>query len=272
MKKLFLIPLFFLGCNNYQITRLDTTKNVQLLNKYGVNEDSLIKVKDGYIFLTPAANGIYIYKISENYNLIYKKELHILIDIIKSSIKNNTLYILGYDQKKQKPILIKYDLISQKFSKEFYGEKYDVAKDFTFKNNQIFITATHYSQDNPKIVIYSKKNKLTLNLPYKEDAQYILPFKKGLLIIGTVYKDSYDLLIAYKTINNKTVWAKTIDLGMDEKAKKVKIKNDKIIITVISSDEMGASKEVTFTLNPKGNIIKVKKDSEIKPLPLKMRT
>jgi len=272
MKKIFLIPLFFLGCNNYQVHQI-SQKSVQLLNKYGVNEDSLMKTKNGFIFVTPAANGIYIYKIDKNYNLIYKKELHILADIVKTSIKNDTLFILGYDQKNQKPLLIKYNLTSNKVSKQLYGQKYDTAKDFTFINKKAYIATTHYQNSNPQIVIYSKNSKITLFSPYKEDVEYILPFKKGVLIIGTIYKNtSYDLLIAYKDLNNKTVWAKTIDLGMDERAKKVEIKNNKIIITVLSTDEMGATKEVTFTLNEKGEVINSKKTLEIKPLPIKMRT
>jgi hypothetical protein len=277
MKKiLFLAGAVFLftGCvNSQQNIKPISMKSVSLLDKYGVNEKALIPVNDGYIFVIPAAGGADIYKLNKNYNLVWKKSTPILIDPIKYEIKNNTLYILGYDQNKNKVALLEYDLKGNVKKINYYGKKFDLARDFLILNKNTYVAVTQYTpNNNSDIVIYSNNNKITFSTPYMDDVKFIKPFKKGILIIGTIQGKSEDVIIAYKTLDNKTVWAKEIDMGMDEKPLKVEIKNNEITLKVLSTDNMGAEKEATFIIDEKGNIKSVKKGIEFEQLPMKYRT
>ena len=269
MKKiLFLAGALFLitGCvNSQQNIKPISMKSVSLLDKYGVSEKALMPVNDGYIFVIPAASGADIYKLDKNYNLIWKKSTPILIDPVKSEIKNNTLYILGYDQNKNKVALLEYDLKGNVKKINYYGKKFDLARDFLILNKKTYVAVTQYTPDNNSdIVIYSSDNKkITLSTPYMDDVKFIKPFKKGILIIGSIQNKSENVIIAYKTLENQTVWSKEIDMGMDEKPLKITIKNDKIMLDVLSTDNMGAEKEVTFIIDEKGNIKSIKKDQKV---------
>ena len=277
MKKILFLAgavLLFTGCvNTQQNIKPISTKSVSLLDKYGVSEKALIPVNDGYIFVIPAAGGADIYKLSKNYNQIWKKNTPILIDLIKYEIKNNSLYILGYDQQKNKVVLIKYDLNGNVKKINYYGKKFDLARDFLILNKNIYVAVTQYTpNNNSDIVIYSNSNKITFSTPYMDDVKFIKPFKKGILIIGTLQCNSANVIIAYKTFDNKTVWSKEIDMGMDEKPLKVTIKDNEITLDVLSTDHMGAEKEATFIIDEKGNVKSVKKGIEFEQLPIKYRT
>jgi len=278
MKKLLFLTgalFLFTGCvNNQQNIKPISMKSVSLLDKYGVSEKALMPVNDGYIFVIPAASGADIYKLDKNYNLIWKKSTPILIDPVKYEIKNNTLYILGYDQNKNKVALLEYDLKGNVKKINYYGKKFDLARDFLILNKNTYVAVTQYTpNNNSDIVIYSSDNKkITLSTPYMDDVTFIKPFKNGILIIGTLQSKSEDVIIAYKTLDNKTVWSKEIDMGMDEKPLKVEIKNNEITLKVLSTDNMGAEKEVTFIIDEKGNVKSVKKGVEFQQLPMKYRT
>jgi len=277
MKKLLLIPLsiaLFTGCaSNSKPQKTMSFKSINLLDKYGVNENALMKTPNGYIFVIPDANGAAIYKLDKNYNLVWKKITPVLLDPVKSKVLDNTLYILGYDQKKNKIALLKYDINGKLIKLSYYGKKYDLARDFVIINNNVFIAVTQYTpNNNSNIIIYGNNKKITLATPYMDDVKYIKLYKNGILITGTTQSNSENVIIAYKTFDNKTVWAKTIDLGMDEKPLKVDIKNNEIIIDILSTDNMGAEKEVTFIIDEKGNFKSVKKGIEFKQLPMKYRT
>ena len=275
MKKLILATIFlFLGCVNYQPTiQPISTKSVSLLEKYGVSEDALISIKDGYVFVIPSASGADIYKLDKNYNLVWKKSTPILIDPIKYEIKNSTIYILGYDQQKNRVALVKYDLKGNIKRIDYYGKKFDLARDFLVFNKNIYIAVTQYTpHNNSDIVIYSKNKKITLSTPYMDDVKFIKVYKNNLLIVGSTQKANENIIIALKTFTNKTIWSKEIDLGMDEKPLKVDIDKNKILLKVLSTDNMGAEKEVTFIIDEKGNIKSVKKGIEFKQLPMKYRT
>jgi len=278
MKKLIYVSLIgltlFTGCaTNSKPEKKLSFKSIDLLDKYGINESALMKTDDGYIFIIPDANGAAVNKLDKNYNLVWKKITPVLLDPIKSQIIGNKLYILGYDQKKNRVSLLIYDLTGKLIKTNYYGEKYDLARDFAIKENNIYVAVTKYTpNNNSDIVVYSKKGKLTVSTPFMDDAYKILPYKKGLLIIGTTQATNEDVIIAYKTFDNKTVWAKTIDMGMDEKPVKANIKNKDIVIEILSTDNMGAEKDVTFIIDEKGNIKNVKKGIEFKQLPMKYRT
>ena len=278
MKKLLFIPLIgfalFTGCtsSNEPVKTL-SYKSIDLLDKYGVSESALMKTDDGCIFVIPDPNGAAIYKLDKKYNLVWKKITPVLLDPIKSEIKNNKLYILGYDQKKNRVVLLTYDLSGKLLSKKYFGKEYNLARDFAIINNTTYVAVTQYTPDNNSdIVIYGGKTEITVSTPYMDDVKYIKPYQKGLLVIGTTQSDSENVIIAYKSLDNKTVWAKTIDLGMDEKPLEVSIDNNEIKLKVLSTDNMGAEKEVTFVIDQNGNVKSVKKGVEFKQLPMKYRT
>ena len=277
MKKLYLplIGLLLLsGCANNQPVKTISMKSVNLLDKYGVSESALIPIKNGYLFVIPAANGSDIYILDKNYNLISKKTTPILLDPVKYDVINKKLYILGYDQKKNKVALLIYDIKGNLKKIKYFGKKFDLARDFTIIDGKVYIAVTVYTKNNGSdIIIYNENGKnITLSTPDMDDVKFIKPYKKGLLIVGVTQGKSEDVLIAYKTLTNKTIWAKKIDLGMDEKSLKVEITNGEIKLDLVSTDNMGAEKEVTFTIDENGNIKSVKKGIEFNQLPLKYRT
>ncbi len=279
MKKLLLSALagayIFTGCatnKNAEIKPV-SSKSIALLNKYGINENSLKKTKDGYVFVISGTKGADIYKIDKNYNLLWKKSTPVLIDLIKYEIQNTKLYILGYDQNKNKAILLEYSPDGSLDKTEYFGKKYDLPKDFIILNGKTFTAVTHYSKNNNSdIIIYNGKKNITVSTPYMEDVNFILPYKKGILIVGTVQNSDENIILAYKTFDNKTIWAKTLDMGMDERPLKAEIKNSNLILKILSTDNMGAKKEMTFTIDEKGNVKNIKKGIELKPLPTKYRT
>jgi len=281
MKKLIFIPIvgmmLFSGCasDKQQEIKPLSSNSLTLLDKYGVNESALMKTKNGYVFVIPAANGAAIYKLDKNYNLVWKKITPVLLEPIKTEVKNDNLYILGYDQKKNRVAFLKYDLNGKLKKITYYAKPYSLARDFVITNKNVYIAITQYTPKNKSdIVIYNSKNNktVTLSTPYMDDVTFIKPYQKGILIIGTIQKNSADVLIAYKTFDNKTVWAKTIDLGMDEKPLKATIKNNQIILKILSTDNMGAETEATFIIDKNGNVKSVKKGIEFKQLPMKYRT
>jgi len=279
MKKILFIPLIgfalFTGCaqtaqNN---TKTLSFKSIDLLDKYGVSESALLKAGDGYIFVVPDPQGAAIYKLAKDYSLQWKKVTPILLDPVKYEVQNGKIYILGYDQKKNRVALLEYDLNGKLLKTEYYGSEYNLARDFAITKDKTFVAVTKYTpQNNSDIVVYGGKTPITVSTPYMDDVKFVKRYQNGLLIIGTTQSDSENVIIAYKTLDNKTVWAKTIDLGMDEKPMEVKIKNNEIELKVLSTDNMGAEKEVTFTIDSNGNVKSVKKGIEFKQLPMKYRT
>jgi hypothetical protein len=279
MKKLILSSLIlsgiFTGCTNTnQNVKPISMKSVNLLDKYGISENALLKINNGYIFVIPNPNGSAIYILDKNYNLTAKKTVPVLLDLVKYEIKNNNLYILGYDQKKNRVALLIYDTKGNLKKIDYFGKKYDLARDFTIINGKIYVAVTNFSPNSKSdIVIYTQDNrKITFSTPDMDDVTFIRPYGKGLLIIGVSQGKSEDVIAVYKTLDNKTVWAKKIDLGMDEKPLKVSIKNNLIDLKIISTDNMGAEKYVTFTIDENGNVKSVKKGIEFKQLPMKYRT
>ncbi len=279
MKKLFytsLIGSYLLtGCAyTEQQTEIQNHKKINLSVKYGINESALMQAGENFIFVIPDFNTTSIYKLDNNYNLIWKKSIPIALEIVKSQVKNNKLYILGYDKNKDKVAFLTYDINGKLEKITYYAKKYSLAKDFIVTNKNIYIAVTQYNDDNNSdIIIYDSNGKtITFFSPNMDDVNFIKPYKKGLLIVGTTLKENEDVLIVYKTFENKTIWAKTLDLGMDEKPLKVYLKNNKIILEVTSTDSMGAQTDVTFTIDENGKINSIKKGVEFKQLPLRYRT
>jgi len=279
MKKLYITAavavLYLTGCaTSTQNTKPLSFKSIDLLEKYGISESALVKTGDGnYMFVIPAPNGADIYKLDKNYKTLWKKTTPVLIDPVKYEIISDKLYILGYDQKKNRPVLLTYDLDGNVKKISYYGSEYDLARDFAIINGEIFIAITHYTpNNNSDIAVYSKNKHFEISTPGMDDVKFLEPFNGKILIVGTTQGKSEDVLIALKTMDGKTLWAKTIDLGMDEKPLKIKINNNQIELDVVSTDNMGAEKNVTFIIDKDGNVKSVKKGIEFEQLPIKYRT
>jgi len=248
-------------------------KSIDLLDKYGINEDSLIKYKNAYYFVVEAPQGAKIVKLDKNYKEVWHKTTPIVVEPIKTVIANDTIYLLGYDQKKNLPVLLEFSLDSKLKKISYYGKKFDIPRDLIIINHTPYVGITHYSKNNDSdIVIYGGKRTITLSTPNMDNVTFIKPYKNGILIIGSTQNRNDDVLIAYKTLENKTIWSKKLDMGMDEAPLSVEIKNNLIYLKVTSTDHMGAETEATFIIDDKGNIKSVKKGIEFKQLPVKYRT
>ena len=264
--------VFFLGCANNQISTPPAPK-ISLL-KYGITEQSLTKYNDNYITVINTEYGIKIMKFDKNYKLISKKILNSPIDITNYKLKNNNIYILGYNNIKEKSELLVYSLKENKIIKEIVlGKKYSQPADFFIQNNDIFTAINVYNKDTASDIYIYKNSLLYTKIasPKKENAKFLIPFNGGMLVIGSISYTNDDILIVF--IKNKNImWARRIDLGMDDSPTNITIKNDKIILNAISSDYMGAKTYYIFTIDKNGNILKSKKNLEFKELPIKYRT
>ena len=272
MKKIIFIitAILFLGCANKVTTKTINNKSVELLTNYGIDESLLTKKDNFYYYISQTTDGFKILKFDKNYNLVWQKPFKHPINIVKTKIKDN-IYVLGYDEVKNRVVFLILDLNGNLKSKKYYGKKYDVARDFIIINNTPFIAITYYNNNKSDIIIYGKKPiKVTSN--QKKDVSFIKNFNNNLLIVGTVFNKNEDVLVVYKTLDNKLIWDKVIDFGIDERILDVNIKDNIIVLEVISTDSMGEEKKYLIKIDKKGKIINIKKEMELKRLPHHFRT
>ena len=271
MKKIIfiMVVILFLGCTNKVTTKTINNKSVDLLTKYGIDESLLTKKDNFYFYILQTMNGFKILKFDKNYNLMWQKPFKYPINVIKTKIKNN-ICILGYDEIKNRVVFLTLNLNGNLKSKKYYGKKYDLARDFIIINNTPFIAITHYNNNKSDIIIYGKKLiKVTSN--QKKDISFIKQFNNNLLIVGTVFNKNEDILIVYKTLNDKLIWKKVIDFGMDERVLDVNIKDNIINLKIVSTDSMGEEKRYLIKIKNK-KVIEIKKGMEFKRLPYHFRT
>jgi hypothetical protein len=277
MKKLILmgISLVFFGCvQNQPQVKVNPKTEIKLIKKYGITQDALINYKNFYYFSNIEPNGISVNKLDKNYNLVSKKVINILIEPKKYLVKNNHFYIFGYDNSKQKPVILDFDLNTFKLIKTLYvGKKYSTPADFFIKKD--IYSAINVFNEKTQSDIYIYKNttlfsKIASNK--KESVKFIYPIENNFLIIGNIYFTNYDILIALIDKNGKIIKARRIDLGMDDYVNKISIQNGKIILHAITTDNMGAEIDYTLTLDKNLNVLKSKKNLEFRELPVKFRT
>lgn len=277
MKKLILmgISLVFFGCvQNQPQAKVNPKTEIKLIKKYGITQDALINYKNFYYFSNIEPNGISVNKLDKNYNLVSKKVINILIEPKKYLVKNNHFYIFGYDNSKQKPVILDFDLNTFKLIKTLYvGKKYSTPADFFIKKD--IYSAINVFNEKTQSDIYIYKNttlfsKIASNK--KESVKFIYPIENNFLIIGNIYFTNYDILIALIDKNGKIIKARRIDLGMDDYVNKISIQNGKIILHAITTDNMGAEIDYTLTLDKNLNVLKSKKNLEFRELPVKFRT
>jgi hypothetical protein len=277
MKKLILmgISLVFFGCvQNQPQVKVNPKTEIKLIKKYGITQDALINYKNFYYFSNIEPNGISVNKLDKNYNLVSKKVINILIEPKKYLVKNNHFYIFGYDNSKQKPVILDFDLNTFKLIKTLYvGKKYSTPADFFIKKDIYSAINVFNKKTQSDIYIYKNTtlfSKIASNK--KESVKFIYPIKNNFLIIGNIYFTNYDILIALIDKNGKIIKARRIDLGMDDYVNKISIQNGKIILHAITTDNMGAEIDYTLTLDKNLNVLKSKKNLEFRELPVKFRT
>ncbi len=274
MKRFLIIPLLFFGCaGNYaSIDKKieETNKERKLIQKYEISKSALTKVNGGYIFTLPDGNGFNIYKIDENYDLVTKKTIPILLDIKKTKYKNGKIYIIGYDQKKDKPAFYVIDENLKNGKLTHFANKYDLPQDFIVDEKPVVLLST-YKNQNPDIEIYENGKTVIFKNPDKEHGKFIVKKDGGYYIIGSIQHPQEDLLILFVK-NGKILWSKVYDFGLEDSPKKVEIKDGNLVIEVLSQDYMGAEHEFFITVDKNGDIIKIKKGIEFKTLPTRYRT
>jgi hypothetical protein len=275
--KIFFISfLIFTGCNKNSPTpkKITPNKDITLLSKYGITEENLIFYKDYYYFVNIEPKGISINKLNKDYNLVSKKVINLLIEPKKYLIKNDHFYILGYDNTKQKPVILDFSLNNLLLIKTIYlGKKYSMPADF-FVNKDIYTAIDVFNQKtNSDIYIYKNTSLFSkIASDKKENAKFIEPLDENILVLGNITFTNDDILIALIDKNGKIIEARRIDLGMDDSVNKIEIKNGNIIIYAISTDNMGAEINYTLILDKNLNVLKSKKNLEFKELPIKFRT
>jgi len=274
MKKLLLIPFIFLGCANTQISQniKNINKSQKIIEKYQVNKDSLTKVGDLYAFFKPSAKGIQITLIDKNLNIVKQANSPILMSGRKLKYFKEKLYLLGYDENKNKPVIITFNKNLKVEKIKYFPYKYAIPEDFTIINKKPVILINTFSpKTQADILVYNNKKIIKIASPKAENGKFIKKYLNGFVIAGSVQNKDEDLLIA-NVQNNKIKWIKVIDLGMGETPQKLTIKNGKIIIDVISQDYMGAANYYQIILNKNGKTISKKKNLEFKALPTRFRT
>lgn len=274
MKKLLLIPFIFLGCANTQISQniQNMNQSKKIIEKYQVNKDTLTKVGDFYAFFKPSAKGVQITLIDKNLNIVKQTDSPILMNGRKLKYFDGNLYLLGYDENKNEPVMIVFNKNLKVKKIEDFPYKYAIAEDFTIINKKPFILINTFSpKTQADILVYNTQKIIKIASPKAETGKFIKKYKNGYVIAGSVQNNDEDLLVA-NIQNNKIKWIKVINLGMGETPQALTIKNGNIVIRVISQDYMGASSYYKLTLDKNGKTISNKKDLEFKKLPTRFRT
>jgi len=269
---LIIFSILFLGCAN----KINVDKNIKetnienyLIQKYQITKKALTKLNNNYYFYTPDNNGLSIYKLDKNYEITNKKTIPLLIDAKKLISDNKNLYLIGYEEKKQRPILIILDKNLNINSQKFIGEKFDIPKDIITKPKINILLLTY--KNGADIKICNLKKCIAYIKPNNQLPKFIKRYNNGYLVIGSIQDTKEDLFVDFIK-NDKIIWQKRYDFGFSDNPTSIKIKNNQIIIDVVSTDYMGADKYLTIVLDKNGKLIKKIKKIELKPLPTKYRT
>jgi len=263
--KRFILALLLLGCAG----KVDVNKELKeseeykkLIDNYNISKDSLVKLKNHYYFTYPDIGGIKINRLDSNYNL--DKVL-----LIKGNMSENilvadkNLYLLTYDEDKNRPLLITLDENLNVLNKKYVGKKFDLPRDF---NNNALLLLTYNPSIGARVIIDQKEIMLS-HKDAKILPKFIRKFNDGYLVVGSIAHPQEDLYLAFIK-NGKVVWERVYDFGLEDNAKKI----DNNTILVISQDYMGAEREFEIKIDKNGEIKEIKKGIEFKKLPLKYRT
>ena len=259
LKNILLISgLLFVGCANN--TNIPTPPKYSLLQKYQITQNSLKPINNGYVFFKTGVAGAEIYYLDKKYNLIKKVATSIFVEPMKIKVKNNQIYILGMH--KNKPIVLVYDENGKLIKHYAVGEKFDIPVDIV--DNIVLLT----KYDNGSYINFGKVN---LKMPDKSlTANKVIKFNNGYIVVGTIMNNNEDLVIAFIK-NNKLIWTKTYDFGMNDNIDDISVKDNNLYLDVYTTDYIGAKTEYKIVLDKNGNIIKKSKGMNLQELPLRFK-
>ena len=275
MKRLIgVLGIFFIvGCstNNLDIDKKIKEVNIdkQLMKKYHITTDNLLKFNNYYIFASPSPNGTDIIFLDKNYKEVKKFSTSYFLDVKKIAISNGKIYIIGVNETTYYPELLILDRNGKLIKKIKIPKKYGVVKDLYLSNGDNYILVDVFSNGKSYIEIY-KNGKLLKKIELKNPVNGTFVFKTGndLFVIGVERNSDEDAFVS----NITKGWIRLFDLGMDEMIDNYKIEGDKIILTLHSTDEMGADSYYEVVIDKNGKIIKSKCKVKFAPLPMRFRT
>ncbi len=274
MKKLLIIPLLFIGCVSEQNINLNkevkTVSNDKILmKKYHITSDNLIPFGENYIFFRPSVNGSDIYIIDSKYKLIKKFSTPVLLNGVKLKVSNNKIYIFGVDENSNYPVVLVFDKQGKLLKKITADKKYALAKDFFVDNGNIYFMIDVYKNGKSHIEIYKNTKLLKkIELNNSVNGKELFEYKKNLFVTGNIKNKTQDAFI----VDLNKGWIRVFDLGMDESIIKVKKEKNVFVLTLLSTDEMGADEYYEIILDLNGKILKNKCKIKFPPLPSRLRT
>ena len=266
--------LGLIGCANNNAVNIDkkieiTNIDQKLMKKYHITTDNLLKFNNYYIFASPSPNGTDIVFLDKNYKEVKKFSTSYFLDVKKIAISNGKIYIIGINETTYYPELLILDRNGKLIKKIKIPKKYGVVKDLYLSNGDNYILVDVFSNGKSYIEIY-KNGKLLKKIELKQPINGTFVFKMGndLFVIG-VARDKDENAFIFNTTKG---WIRFFDLGMDEMIDNYKIDGDKIILTLHSTDEMGADSYYEVVIDKNGKIIKSKCKVKFAPLPMRFRT
>jgi len=276
MKKTFFsitASLFLIGCVSTSNVNVDNKiKQVNLDNmlmkKYQITSDNLIKFNNGYIFYYPSSKGTDIVFLDRNYNKIKTISTPILLNTKKLAVNKNKIYLLGVNENSYNPALIIINSNGKVLKIDEINKKYAIPKDMLIDKNNIYFIIDVYKNGKSFVEIY-KNGKVYKKIELKNsiNGDYLIK-NNDLILIGTIKNTTQDAFV----MNLKKGWIRFFDLGMDEEIQNPKIKNNKLVFILHSTDEMGADEYYEIILDNNGKILENKAKVKFAPIPMKFRT
>ena len=265
--------LLLVGCmsNNIQIDKKINEVNIdkKLMKKYHITTDNLIKYGDYYVFITPSPNGSDVIFLDKNYNEVKRFSTNYFFDAKKIAVFKNKIYILGMNEESYYPELLILDENGKLIKKYVFPRKYGVVKDMFLNRGDNYVLIDVFKNSKSYIEIY-KNGKLLKKISLQKPINGTFVFKVGndLIVVGSIKNTTQDAFIA----NLNKGWIRFFDLGLDEFFDNYKIDGDKIILTLHSTDQMGADSYYEIIIDQNGKIIKNKCKIKFEPLPMRFRT
>ena len=265
--------LLLVGCmsNNIQIDKKINEVNIdkKLMKKYHITTNNLIKYGDYYVFITPSPNGSDVIFLDKNYNEVKRFSTKYFFDAKKIAVSKNKIYILGMNEESYYPELLILDENGKLIKKYVFPRKYGVVKDMFLDRGDNYVLIDVFKNSKSYIEIY-KNGKLLKKISLQKPINGTFVFKIGndLIVVGSIKNTTQDAFIA----NLNKGWIRFFDLGLDEFFDNYRIDGDKIILTLHSTDQMGADSYYEIIIDKNGKIIKNKCKIKFNPLPMRFRT
>jgi len=268
------VSLFLIGCVSTSNINVDNKiKQIKLDNmlmkKYQITSDNLIKFNNGYIFYSPSSKGTDIVFLDRNYNKIKTVSTPILLNTKKLAVNKNRIYLLGVNENSYNPALIIINSNGKVLKIDEINKKYAIPKNMLIDKNNIYFIIDVYKNGKSFVEIY-KNGKVYKKIELKNsiNGDYILKDGNDLILIGTIKNTTQDAFV----MDLRKGWIRFFNLGMDEEIQKPKIKNNKLVFILHSTDEMGADEYYEIILDNNGKILENKTKVKFAPIPMKFRT